>query len=626
MSIFGGNTGVTYEQLQQRRKMAERLREQNSRVPRNVGEGIHAIARGLVVSGVDKQNAQRSREMRDQYGKIWESLAGATGGAYAPFDGGGQSFGGTLSRPDMPAGNLDMGRPDMSRYRDAVASIESAGSGDYQAIGPTHRKMGRALGRYQVMEANLPQWSREALRREVSADEFLASPEIQDAIFDHKFGGYVENFGEEGAAQAWFAGPGGVGKMGRKDSLGTSVADYTRKFSRALGGERPQGVRTAQAGGIDPSIAQLAQLLSAPDEFMPPGQKAVVQALLQRKLAQSDPSNQLDLEYKREQLNQMRNPQPDLTSGQREYEMARQQGYQGTFMDYKRELAEAQRSSTNVNVSTGAPGIGKLSTDYGYVLDPQTGEPVIDPQTGLPKAAPVPGSPAARDIEAGRDKEIGRDAQTRRAGSTVIQDLQRGLELLPELGILAQNEGVVGGILRTQSAKIPGTVANRITQFTESALSNVGLDTLQTMRENSPTGGALGQVPIQQQKRLEQVLGSLNINQLPSVLEANIKRVINIYTDIIHGSPEERAEAVRRGMMTPEENAQIESYYYDLPFDERGRPVGQDGRGVADPAEVAPAGGQMSFEEFAADPSAQAAAQKYGVTLEEMWAIKNGGQ
>lgn len=229
---------------------------------------------------------------------------------------------------------------------------------------------------------------------------------------------------------------------------------------------------------------------------------------------------------------------------------------------------------TVVNVGgDSAPGLGKLSSDYGYVLDPETRQPVIDPSTGLPQAAPVPGSPAARSIAAAEEKVAGAQRQKARAGATVIQDLQRALDLIPELGTLASGEGVAGGIARTSSAKIPGSIANRITQFTESALSNVGLDTLQTMRENSPTGGALGQVPIQQQQRLEQVLGSLNINQPPAVLEANIKRVMNIYTDIIYGDAAERAAAVEQGLMTPEQSAEIDSYYYELPFDKRGRPI-----------------------------------------------------
>ena len=135
------------------------------------------------------------------------------------------------------------------RYRDAIASIESAGSGDYSAVGPTHATMGRALGRYQIMEANIGPWSQEALGRKVTADEFLKNPAIQDAIFDHKFGGYVAQYGEAGAAQAWFAGPGGVGKTDRTDVLGTSVGEYGDKFMRALG-----GTVTASSSGADPAF------------------------------------------------------------------------------------------------------------------------------------------------------------------------------------------------------------------------------------------------------------------------------------------------------------------------------------------------------------------------------------
>lgn len=139
---------------------------------------------------------------------------------------------------DPQAAMRDMGggqRGGPTAWRDAIASIESAGSGGYSAVGPTHPKLGRALGRYQIMEANIPSWSRAALGREVTVAEFMAKPAIQDAIFDHKFGGYVRRFGEEGAAQAWFAGPGGVGKTDRKDVLGTDVGGYGAKFMAALG-------------------------------------------------------------------------------------------------------------------------------------------------------------------------------------------------------------------------------------------------------------------------------------------------------------------------------------------------------------------------------------------------------
>src|SRR5690625_2409438 len=239
-------------------------------------------------------------------------------------------------------------------------------------------------------------------------------------------------------------------------------------------------------------------------------------------------------------------------------------GLQPGTPEYQQAMLQGTRTGTTVNVG---------QSEYGTI--PPGWEIFTDPQTGARSMRPIAGGPVEQEAAALERKAEGAQRQKARAGTTVVQDLQRALDLIPELGTLASGEGVAGGIARTSSAKIPGTVANRITQFTESALSNVGLDTLQTMRENSPTGGALGQVPIQQQQRLEQVLGSLNINQPPAVLEANIKRVMNIYTDIIYGDAAERAEAIEQGRMTPEQSAEIDSYYYDLPFVERGRTIDQ---------------------------------------------------
>lgn len=146
----------------------------------------------------------------------------------------------------------------LAAYRNAIASIESAGSGDYSAIGPTHPRLGRALGRYQVMEENVGPWSREAIGREISPEEFLANPAIQDAIFNHEFGKYVNRYGPEGAAQAWFGGPGNVGNLNVQDALGTSVGEYGQKFSQALGNVSPNGPLQARQSTMNaqPGIMQ----------------------------------------------------------------------------------------------------------------------------------------------------------------------------------------------------------------------------------------------------------------------------------------------------------------------------------------------------------------------------------
>lgn len=133
------------------------------------------------------------------------------------FDG----SGGASSAPAAP-----------SRYADAISSIESGGN--YREIGPNTGNMGRALGKYQVMSANVGPWSKEILGREVTPGEFISDPKIQDTIFEGKFGQYVEKYGPDGAARAWFAGEKGMKNPNARDVLGTSVAEYSRRFNKAL--------------------------------------------------------------------------------------------------------------------------------------------------------------------------------------------------------------------------------------------------------------------------------------------------------------------------------------------------------------------------------------------------------
>lgn len=61
MNIYGGNTGVTYADIQRKRKMAEQLVGQNSGTPRNVGEGLNAIGRALMARSVTRK-ADRAQD------------------------------------------------------------------------------------------------------------------------------------------------------------------------------------------------------------------------------------------------------------------------------------------------------------------------------------------------------------------------------------------------------------------------------------------------------------------------------------------------------------------------------------------------------------------------------------
>ncbi len=120
------------------------------------------------------------------------------------------------------------------------------------------------------------------------------------------------------------------------------------------------------------------------------------------------------------------------------------------------------------------------------------------------------------------------------AGRTVVQDINRGIEVL-ERNIDRFGPTTAAGPLAVVNKFIPGSDAHTLERFAESVKSNISIDRLQAMREASPTGGALGQIPVQQQKFLMQLLGSLDVVQKPAVLLDNMRRIYNIYNDLIHG-------------------------------------------------------------------------------------------
>lgn len=446
--IFGAEgLPKTPQEAARLRAIAQAMAPQGA--PKNVGEGLTALGNAIAYRMMMNKAAKGEQVGQNAANNAFSALMGGIGGGETPAS---ASVSNTAQAPSSipmtdAAGEVSATSP--NTYRDAIASIESAGSGDYNAVGPTHPKMGRALGRYQVMEANIGPWSQAALGRAVSPDEFMADPKIQDAVFDHQFGQYVQKYGPEGAAQAWFGGPGGVGKTDRKDSLGTSVGEYGQRFVKAAGGapqaieaaapasgyvdpmvsasnsRKPvaqalaqQPVQTAQnaqpansrqgivqvlmggqqqtqdlpenyfpaapaaPGSTSPSRQQILRVLS--DQFATPEQKAIAQDMYQQVQQANDPLRQLQLQKGRLELEQMRNPppdydiisgkdgsifradkkkgtveqvyggKPDLPTDVREYEYAKNQGFQGSFVDFQ--LAQKKAGASQVNIDQKAEG------------------------------------------------------------------------------------------------------------------------------------------------------------------------------------------------------------------------------------------------------------------------------
>jgi hypothetical protein len=127
----------------------------------------------------------------------------------------------------------------MQQYADAIAAIESDGSGGYSALGPVTRNGDRAFGRYQVMGANVPEWTQAALGKSMTPYEFLGDQDAQDAVFRHRFGSYVDKYGNpQDAASAWFTGrPLAAGGSSASDGYITGNT-YVNRFNKALGSQQ----------------------------------------------------------------------------------------------------------------------------------------------------------------------------------------------------------------------------------------------------------------------------------------------------------------------------------------------------------------------------------------------------
>src|SRR5487761_468880 len=83
-----------------------------------------------------------------------------------------------------------------------AAERQQESSGDYQVVNPGSG----ALGAYQVLPSNLPQWLPESGQQDMSPDAYLACDPCQDAVAWTILGGYFDQYGAAGAAAMWYSG------------------------------------------------------------------------------------------------------------------------------------------------------------------------------------------------------------------------------------------------------------------------------------------------------------------------------------------------------------------------------------------------------------------------------------
>jgi hypothetical protein len=95
-----------------------------------------------------------------------------------------------------------------------------------------------AVGAYQVMKANIPSWTKEALGHSMTWQQFRDSPSSQDAVARYKLGKTYAKYGPEGAAAVWFSGQ--PNPNSKASDGGNTVRQYVDKVMKFATGSKPK--------------------------------------------------------------------------------------------------------------------------------------------------------------------------------------------------------------------------------------------------------------------------------------------------------------------------------------------------------------------------------------------------
>jgi len=135
------------------------------------------------------------------------------------------------------------------------------------------------------------------------------------------------------------------------------------------------------------------------------------------------------------------------------------------------------------------------------------------------------------NIEGGKQEETaGKEDQARiekftnqsRSGRLVLENIDRAIEI-------AMGTKMATGLRGQLLQNVGGTEARNLSKTIETVSATIGFDRLQRMRDESPTGGALGQVAVQELEALRATMGSLDITQDREIVVGNLQRVKREY-------------------------------------------------------------------------------------------------
>jgi hypothetical protein len=147
----------------------------------------------------------------------------------------GGDSGGNGSDFSNDLGTSEKGPQDLEKLMGAIGQYESGGN--YKALGPVMPSGAyegdRAYGKYQVMGKNVPSWTKQALGKSMTPQQFLNDTKAQDAVARYFMGQHLDKYGTpEDVAAIWLSGKPLAGNTRTDLATGVSVPQYVKNVMK----------------------------------------------------------------------------------------------------------------------------------------------------------------------------------------------------------------------------------------------------------------------------------------------------------------------------------------------------------------------------------------------------------
>jgi len=177
--------------------------------------------------------------------------------------------------------------------------------------------------------------------------------------------------------------------------------------------------------------------------------------------------------------------------------------------------------ATTVNVNSGQKDTmwGEPPKGFVWARDPASGQVITQPDKSgavAPMALPIAGSKEAREREEAQGKQAQRQQYAQNVAGTILNTVSEARKMVGPL-----SAGFGGSIM----GNVPGSPAVDLRALIDPIKANIGFQRLQEMRDMSPTGGALGQVAVQELNMLQSVVSSLDQAQSPEQLRKSFDKI-----------------------------------------------------------------------------------------------------